>query len=207
MWLRQWAPKIGVTILLGLTPDFILWFIPKSHTQDIFNWRRVLRTHLLVCFLFWMKSSLAWNTIFWSYFMFIKVTNYLAPNFTTEDFMIHVSGPLANYVHGCHATQAMRTTLGYISYQQGIIQGHLVHRYAPRKATILCSRVVFWAVLSPDVSTQTVFLYYMSVKYTLKRYFWCFGVHVTHLLLSQTDEINTIFEPFIGCIYGGTGEF
>ena len=32
----------------------------------------------------------------------------------------------------------------------------------------------FWAVLSLDVSTQTVFLYYMSVKYTLKRNFLCF---------------------------------
>ena len=76
---------------------------------------------------------------------------------------------------------------------KGIIQGHLVHRYTPRKATVLCSRIVFWAVLSLDVSTQTVFLYYMSVKYTLKHFFLCFGVHVTPWLVCQTDEINTIF--------------
>ena len=46
--------------------------------------------------------------------------------------------------------------------------------YAPRKATVLCSRIVFWAGLLLDVGTQTVFLYCMSVTYTLKRYFWCF---------------------------------
>ena len=34
-----------------------------------------------------------------------------------------------------------------------------------------------------------------------------FGVHVTHWLLSQTDEISTIFQPFIGYIYEGIGEF
>ena len=124
--------------------------------------------------------------------MFIKRKMYLAPNFTTEDFRIQVRGHLANYVYGCHVTPVTRGTLGYASYQKGIIQGHLVHRYAPRKATVLCSRIVFWAVLSLDLSTQTVFLYYMSVKYTFKRYFWCFGVHVTYWLLCQTDEINTV---------------
>ena len=106
--------------------------------------------------------------------MFIKGKNYLAPNFTTEDFRIHVRGPLANYVYGCHVTPVTRGALGYISYQKGIIQRHLVHRYAPRKTTTLCSRIMFRAVHSLYVSTQTVFLYYMSVKYTLKHYFWCF---------------------------------
>ena len=66
--------------------------------------------------------------------------------------------------------------LGYISYQRGIIQGHFVHRYASRRAPVLCSRIGFRTVLSLDVSTQTVFSYYMSVKYTFRGYFWCFLV-------------------------------
>ena len=37
-----------------------------------------------------MKSSLAWNAVFWPNFLFIKIANYLAPNFTTEDFRIQV---------------------------------------------------------------------------------------------------------------------
>ena len=99
--------------------------------------------------------------------MFIKVRNYLAPNFTTEDFRIQVSGPLAIYVYGCHMTPVTQGALGYVCYQRGIIQGHLVHRYASRRTPVLCSRMVFRTVLSLDVSTQTVFLYYMSVNIPL----------------------------------------
>ena len=66
--------------------------------------------------------------------MFIKVRNYLAPNFTTEDFRIQLRGHPANYVYGCHMTPVMRGALGYVSYQKGIIQGHPVHRYASRRA-------------------------------------------------------------------------
>ena len=61
MWLRRWTVKIGITILLGLTPAFIQWLSPKSHTQDIFNWRRVLQTHVwvfvlnLVCSHHWLN--------------------------------------------------------------------------------------------------------------------------------------------------------
>ena len=51
-----------------------------------------------------MKSSLAKKAVFWSYFMFVKVRNYPAPNFTTEDFRIQVRGALANYAYGCHVT-------------------------------------------------------------------------------------------------------
>ena len=106
--------------------------------------------------------------------MSIKAINYLAPHFTTEDFRIHVRGPLANYVYGCHVTLVRLGALGYVSYQKGITQGHLVHRCAPRRVTILCSRILFLDVLSLDVSTQPVFLYYMSAKYTLRRYSWYF---------------------------------
>ena len=67
-----------------------------------------------------------------------------------------------------------RGAFGYVSYQKGIIQGHLVHRYASRRARALWSRIVFRTVLSLDVSTPTVFLHFMSVKYTLRGYFWCF---------------------------------
>ena len=106
--------------------------------------------------------------------MFIKVRNYLAPNFITEDFRIQVRGPLANYVYGCQMTPVTRGALGYVSYQRGIIQGHFGHRYASRRAPVLCSRIVFRTVLSLDVSTQAVFLHNMSVKYTFSFYFWCF---------------------------------
>ena len=100
-------------------------------------------------------------------------------------------------------TPIMRGALGYAAYQKGIIQGHLVHRYASRKVPAPCSRIVFRTVLSLDVSTQTVFLYYMSIKYTLGV---IFGAHVTLWLLCQTDEINAILQPFIGYIYEGTSE-
>ena len=53
------------------------------------------------------------------------------------------------------------------------------------------------------VSNQTVFLYYMSAKYSLRGIFWFFGVHVTHWLLYHPDEINTIVHSFIGYIYMG----
>ena len=112
--------------------------------------------------------------------MFIKARNYLAPSFSTEDFRIQVRGPPANYVYGCHMTPVTRGALGYVSYQKGIIQGHLVHRYASRRAPVLCSRIVFRTVLSLGVSTQAVFLYYMSVKHTLMGYFWCFVVSIPH---------------------------
>ena len=174
MWLRQWTLKIAITILLGLIPAFIKWLSPKSHTQGIFNWRRVLRTHLLMFCLIWYEVTIGLKCRIWPYFMFIRVRNYLAPNFTTEDFKIQVKDFLANYVYGCHVTPVTRGPLEYASYQKGIIRGHLVHRYAPRKTTVLCSRIVFWAVRLLDVSTQTVFLCYMSVKYTLKHYFRCF---------------------------------
>ena len=129
--------------------------------------------------------------------MFIKVRNYLAPNFTTEDFRIQVRGHPTNYVYGCHMTPFTRGALGYVSYQKGIIQGHLVHRYATRKAPSLCSRVVFRAVLSLDVGTQTVFLCYISVKYTSRDFFsWFFvGVHVTHWLLCQQMKSIRFFNP------------
>ena len=79
---------------------------------------------------------------------------------------------------------------GYVSYQKGIIQGQLVHRYASRRASALCSRIVFRTVLSLDVSTQTIFLYYMSVKYTLRGYFWCFLVSMCYALLAISNRWN-----------------
>ena len=207
MWLRQWTIKIVITILLGLTPAFIQWLSPKSHTQGIFNWRRVLRTHNLVFYLTWYEVTIGLKCCILAIFHVYKVRNYLAPNFTTEDLRIQVRGPPANYVYGCHMTPVTSGTIGYVSYQKGIIQGHLVHGYASRRAPALCSRIVFRTLLSLDVSTQTVFLYHMSLKYFEGLFLMFFGVPVTHWLLSQTDEINTIFQPFIGFLYEGTGEF
>ena len=158
-----------------MKPAFIQWFNPKSHTQGILNWRRVLRTHLLMFSSIWYEVIIGFKAVFWPYFMFIKVRNYLAPNFITEDFRIQVRDHPANYVYGCHMTPVTRGALGYVYHQKNIIQGHFVYKYATRKAPSLYSRVVFRAVLSLDVSTQTVFLCYMSVKYTLRGYF-CFFV-------------------------------
>ena len=100
--------------------------------------------------------------------MFIKVRNHHPPNFTREDFRIQVRGPPARYLYGCHVTLVTRGAHWYLFHQKGIIQGHPGHRYATREALGLCSRIVFRAVFSLDVSTHTIFLYYMSVKYTLR---------------------------------------
>ena len=154
MWLRHWTVKIGITILLGLAPAFNQWFSRKSHTQGIFDWRRVLRRHIWMLYLIWfgVTVGLKWRIL--TIFMFIKVRNYLAPNFTIEDFRVQVRTPPANYVYGCHITLVTRGALGYVSYQKGIIQGHLVHRYASRRAQTPCSWTVFQTVLSLDVSTR-----------------------------------------------------
>ena len=121
--------------------------------------------------------------------MFIKVRNHLAPNFKGEDLRIQVMGPLANYVYGCHVTRGAHW---YSSHQKGIIQGHPGHRYATREALVLCSRIVFRAVFSLDVSTQTIFLYYMSVKHTLRGYFLWFFVSMlrTGCYAKQTETIQ-----------------
>ena len=136
--------------------------------------------------------------------MFIMVRNYLAANFTTEDLRIQVRGLPANYVYGCQMTPVTRGALGYISYQKGIIQWQLVHRYASRRVPALCPRIVLRTVLSLDVSTQTVFQYDMSVKILWGVISDVFGVHVTFWFLCQTDEINTIFQPFVSYLYEGT---
>ena len=57
----------------------------------------------------------------WPNFLFNKVRKYLGPYFTAEDFRIQVRGPPTNYVYVCHVATV---TLGYVSYQKGIIQGH-----------------------------------------------------------------------------------
>ena len=102
--------------------------------------------------------------------MVIRGRSYLAPNLITEDFRIQVRVPPANYVYGCHMTPVTCGAPGYVSHQKGIIQGYLVHRYASRRAPTLCSMIVFRTVLSLDVSTQTIYLCYMSVEYSLRGY-------------------------------------
>ena len=95
-------------------------------------------------------------------------------------------------------TLVTRGSLGYSSHQKGVIQGHLVHRYASRRAPALCSMIMFRTVLSLDVSTQTVFLYYVRKIYLEGLFLMVCGVHVTHWLSCQTDEINTVLQSFIG---------
>ena len=157
-------------------------------------------------YLIWYVVIIGLNTIFWPYFMLIKVRNYLAPNSTTADFRIRIRGPPANYVYGSHMPLVTRGSLGYLSHQKSVIQGHLVHRYASRRAPALCSMIMFRTVLSLDVSAQTVFLYNVRKNYLDGLFLMFCGVHVTHWLLCQTDEINTVFQSFIGYIYEGTGQ-
>ena len=133
--------------------------------------------------------------------MLIKIRKYLAPNFITGDFRIRVRGPPANYVYGSHMTLVTRGSLGYSSHQKGVIQGHLVYRYASRRAPALCSMIMFRTVLSVDVSTQTVFICYVRKIYLEGLFLMFCDVHVTHWILCQTDEINTVFQSFIGYIY------
>ena len=98
-------------------------------------------------------------------------------------------------------TLVTRGSLGYSSHQKGVIQGHLVHRYASRRAPALRSMIMLRTVLSLDISTQTVFLYYVRKIYLEGLFRMFCGVHVTHWLSCQTDEINTVFQSFIGYIY------
>ena len=113
-------------------------------------------------------------------------------NFTTGDFRIRVKGSPANYVYGSHMTLITRGSLGYASHQKGVIQGHLVHWYAS-----WCSMIMFRTALSLDVGTHTVFLYHVRKIYLEGLFLMFRGVHATHWLLCQTDEINTIFQSFI----------
>ena len=171
--MRQWTVKIGKIILLGLTPVFIQWFTPKkSHTGYIQLMKSTANTHFDV--LFNLVSSHHWLKM--PYFVLIKVRNYLAPHFTTGDFRIRVRGPPANYVYGSHMALVTRGSLGYSSHQKGVIQRHLVQKYASRRAPALCSMIMFWSVLSLDVSTQTVFLYYVRKIYfegVISDVLWC----------------------------------
>ena len=185
MWLRQWTVKIGITISLGLTLAFIQWLSPKCHIQCIFNLRRVLRTHILMFYCIWYEVIIGLKRRIWPYFMFIKVKNYLAPNFTTKDFRIQVRVLLP--IMSMAVT--WRGALEYVSYQKGIIQGHLVNRYASRRAPALCSRIVFRTVLSLDVSTQTIYLYHMSEKYSLRGYLGDFRC-TCYALLVRSNKWN-----------------
>ena len=139
-----------------LTQKSLTWYLQQEESTA--------KTPFDVFFKFGMKSSLAWNAAFWLNFIFIMVRNHLTPKFTGEDFRIQVRGPPANYLYGCHLTPVTRGSHWYLSYQKGIIQGHPGHRYETREALGLCYRIVFRTVYSLDVSTQTVFLYYMLVR-------------------------------------------
>ena len=112
--------------------------------------------------------------------MFFKVTKLLASNFTTEDFRIQVRVllPTMSVTVTWHR---LCVGLSDVSYQKGIIQGHLVHRYASTRDPALCSRrIVFLTILSLNVSTHTIFPYYMSVKIYIEGLFLMFLVSMLH---------------------------
>ena len=117
----------------------------------------------------------------------------------TEDFRIQVRGPPDNYVYGCHMTQVTRGALGYVSSQKGIIQGLLFKESPCHVFQDRVSDCVFTICKQQECFPISHILWRISSD--------VFGVHVTHWLLCQTDEINTIFQSFIGYLYEDTGEF
>ena len=123
-------------------------------------------------------SSFVEHVVFWPHLMSIELRKYLTPYFTAEDARMQFMIPPANYVYGCHVAPVTRGVCGfmYVSHQKGIIQVHPGHRCPRRKDLGLCSRVMFQSVGPFDVSAQTVFLYYMPVKFALGDYFWCLFV-------------------------------
>ena len=147
----------------------------KSHTWYLQLEESTANTHVDVLFNLiwshhWLKMAyfghisclLRWEIIF-------------SPNFTTEDFRVQVMSSLANYVYGCHMTLVTHGALGYASYQKGIIQGHLVHRYASGRTPTPYSRTVFRAVLWLDVGTRLISC--ITCPQNIHRgvgYFWCF---------------------------------
>ena len=81
-----------------------------------------------------------------------RILDTLAPHFTAEDYRIQGRGPPANYAYGCHVALVTREALGYVSYQEG----HPGHWCPGSESLGLCSRIAFQAILSLDLSTQTV---------------------------------------------------
>ena len=104
----------------------------------------------------------------WAHFMFSKVGEYFTPYFTVEEPRTQVRCPPTYYVYSCRETLVTRGTLGYVSYQKGVIQGHPDHRCPTREALGLCPRIMLPVVLLLDVSSQTVFPYHISLKYILR---------------------------------------
>ena len=125
MWLRQWTVKIGLTILFGLISAFVQRFCAKEKLTRYLDRLGGVHYRILSWCLLWF-GIIDVNNVFWPHFIFIKAWKYLAPYFTAEDFRVHVRIPLANYAHGHRVTLVTRGTLGYLSYQKGIIQRPLV---------------------------------------------------------------------------------
>ena len=162
----------------------------------------------------WLKNLLAGNTantpfeVFfghhwlnmphfgWPCFMFVKVRNYPATNFTAEDFRIQGSS--------CQLCLWMSRDLGYtwifrhVSYQKGTIQGHPGHRYATR--AVLQDRVsgcILTRCMHPDC---------FPISHFRKGYFEGLYLMFFVSMLRTGCYANTNFQPFIGYRYGGTGE-
>ena len=85
-------------------------------------------------------------------------------------------------------TLVTRGSLGYSSHQKGVIQGHPVHRYASRRAPALCSMIMLRAALSLDVSTQTVFLYYVRKIYLEGLFLMFCGVHALVIMSNRWNQ-------------------
>ena len=86
--------------------------------------------------------------------------------------------------------------LWYVSCQKGIIQGHLVHRYASRRAPALCSRIIFSDCTFTKCRQPDCFPILHVRKYSLRGYFSCLLVSMlrTGCYVKQMKSIQ-FFNP------------
>ena len=138
-----------------------------------------------------MKSSLAWNAAFWPYFMFIKVRNYLAPNFTTEGFRIQVWVPPANHVYGCHMTPVTRGALDMYLTRKALFKDTLfigMHQgeplpCAPRSCFELYFHYMKAPRLFPILHIRTIYFEWLFLM------FWC-PCYALLVMLNRWNQHN-----------------
>ena len=71
----------------------------------------------------------------------------------------------------------------------------------------MCSRTVFQYVLSFNLISQHLFVYYISLKYMISYYYWIFHVMSKSCVVFFTKHIkSTVFNPALVIYMGSTGE-
>ena len=181
-----------------MTPAFNQWFSPKSHTQGIFNWRRVLRTYILMFCLIWYEVIIGLKCRILALFMFIKAKNYLAPNFTTEDFRIQVRVPPVNYVYACHLGSSDMYLTEKASFKDILFIG--MHQEEPRPGPQ--DRVSDCNLSRCKHPDSFPILHVLRIY--LRGYFCC-SCYALDGMSSRWNHNK--FSTLIGYMYESTGEF